>query len=50
VEALAERGLITQAKSRVPLKVVWRARAISRWSPYQRRSECNIGDPISGPL
>jgi len=30
VEALAERGLITQAKSRVPLKVVWRARAISR--------------------
>ena len=27
VEALAERGLITHAKSRNPLKIVWRARS-----------------------
>jgi hypothetical protein len=27
VEALAERGLIAQAKSRDPLKIVWRARS-----------------------
>jgi hypothetical protein len=27
VEALAERGLITQAKSRDPLRITWRARS-----------------------
>src|ERR1700751_4186227 len=27
VEALAERGLITQAKSRDPLRIMWRARS-----------------------